>query len=64
MLLYGVSPADRATFAATAVILLVIAMAASYLPAPPSARPASIRWKRCRLNDNFAEPPDRISDTI
>ncbi len=38
MLLYGVSPADRATFAATAVILLVIAMAASYLPALRAAR--------------------------
>jgi ABC-type antimicrobial peptide transport system permease subunit len=37
-LLYAISPADPATFTATAAFLFVVALVASYFPAQPATR--------------------------
>jgi putative ABC transport system permease protein len=45
-LLYDVPPNDPITFAAVAILLMIVALAASYIPAPCEL----IRWWRCATN--------------
>ena len=48
-LLYGVGPLDLVTFAAVPAILLVVAVAASYLPAARAARVSPLLALAVRL---------------